>query len=43
MINIDDEDEYRDMAKTILSQKSKNVFISVELDDIKKGCKKAHV
>ena len=43
MIDVNEESEYQDMANHILYKKPKKVFIAVEMDNVKKGCKKHRV
>lgn len=42
-IDVDDQDEYKDMVSKILKKKPKKVTIMVEMADVKKSCQKAQV
>ena len=42
-IDVDDKSEYEDMVGKILKKKPKKVTVSIDITDVKKGCRKAQV
>jgi hypothetical protein len=40
---VDNKSEYKDMVGKVLEKKPKKVTISVDMTDVKKGCRKAQV
>ena len=42
-IDVDEENDYKDMVKKVLERKPKKLTINIEMADVKKSCQKAQV